>query len=128
MNTAGHVERKRGKGRPGAGDDDAIMAFFDRNIDAGHSVGAIAGAGLSIFEYDPKTEKYVEVRALRGPTLERRYRTILQRRTACRARMRIACAREGARCIGISLPPENTPSAHQRVLKRGRPRNNNFSR
>ena len=121
--TAGHVEGKRGKGRPAAGDDDEIMAFFDRNIEAGYSVTAIARAGLRIFEFDPKTGDYAVIRTLEGPTLERRYRTILKQRTASRAKMRLACAREGARCIGISMPPENPPFDHQRTLKRGRPKN-----
>ena len=112
------------KGRPRGEGNDFILHHFTQRLKEGHSVAAIARAGVRLTnnlpESDPRSKE--TVRHLEGPSLERRYRELRDEEARLRDVARDISAREGTRYIGISRPASVSPFEHGQSLKRGRPR------
>jgi hypothetical protein len=116
----------RNKGRPPIEDSEQIVALFIAQLPLGKTVSAIAAEGLTILEYGGASAEPPKLgeacRPLKEKTLERRFRQHLKAEIAEFERMSAALRREGARCIGISMPMLPFSLSHGQSLKRGRPK------
>lgn len=109
-------------GRPAIEDEDQILAYFTVRIAAGDPVAQISRGGLAILEFHQ--EALVVARRLKGPTLERRYRSILTKRRKHCETLRTVLEQDNARYIGRDEPLLPLSFTHGKTLARGRPKKN----
>lgn len=124
MNQSDKISGRRRAGRPRIEDRDQILSYFSSRISEGYSIYKIAKSGLIINDYyDEEAKMFMgSARALKGATLERRYRELLKEQNDAFDEMTMACRAEGVRFIGMSMPKPSSSFVHGRVLKRGRPK------
>ncbi|WP_156313654.1 hypothetical protein [Erythrobacter sp. SG61-1L] len=119
--------RRSGVGRPEIGDREQILGHFAVELAKKRTVREIAKDGLKIYGYvsgsDGKPVLSV-IRALRGATLERRYRELRKELDDALRWAITAPLLANASYIGVSTPKAPLSFGAKPDLKRGRPRKN----
>lgn len=118
--------RRPSKGRPPIDDRGEILLHFTTQLALGRSISEIAKAGLTFRGYrkkpDGSIEGPVDLRHLKGPTLERRYRRARAEVDLSIATATTSLAMVNARYIGISAPKTPQSFPPPRSVTRGRPK------